>query len=469
MSLLLFNKKYFMKSLFKFILEEAPKTDNAIYYRLGKNKYSWVGKRNDRREPVDRKYGTNGGKSREGLIRYAKGEMPKILPDEKEVVHRKYWDLPGLIGETEKQLLHPAYWNLTEYIQKYHKRHSDILTIFECSSAKPYSTSSFLSRFIKRFNGLSDFACISNPGIVPMEYSHFYPYRYDEWDHFAEKDDIADKYVKVNIGRLIKYKKELGYKHVLVLMQHPSPQKAIDIMYDKNIENCRDWLHIISNDNFRKTLKEKYYSKYNNNMGLLYTRTMGTTYTMDTYIRYLNKYLDSNGKDMLKDIKDLMDEYSGSTLDKKLSEYRKEHDLPDIDLQYGADNKWSVLGPADIDKDMIGKFNKFIKSKLDNFKISSSEDYHNDRIYFTVLDMLIDFYNKPDYIKDPDLLYWTMKKSLDDYMKSNNNLKRIYEYVYYLDSSLDELKIKKTDIIKDANKIGVLQTDDKRKNKQKED
>lgn len=458
-----------MISLFDYIVEEAPKTDDAIYYRLGKNKYSWVGIRKDRREPVDRKYHTDGGKSREGLIRYAKGEMPKILPDNKEVVHRKDWDLNGLIGETEKQLLHPAYWNLTEYILKYHKRKHDILTIFECSSAKPYSTSSFLSRYISRFNGVSDFACISNPGIVPMEYSHFYPYRYDEWDHFAEKEDIADKYCKVNIGRLLAYKQKLRYKHVLVLMQHPAPQKAIDIMYDKNIENCRDWLHIISDDSFRKTLKDKYYSKFNSNMGLLYTRTMGTKYAMDAYVRALSKYASGKEKEVLEDVKNLMKEYSGSTFDKHMKEYAKEKNIPSIDLQFGAENKWDLLGPENTDKSLQGKFNKFVKSYIKKLNIESSDNYHKDRVYFTVLDLLLDYYNDNIYLKDPDIQYWTMKSALDDYMESDDDLKRAYGYLYYLDSTLKTLKIKKSDIFADADKLGIIQLKDKRKPKTKSD
>lgn len=197
-----------MKSLSEYLFEQAPVSDDAILYRVGMHKYKWS---KPRQESWNKKYNISKNDPRKGIIRMAKDLLVKPLKSEQEVISRKDWDLDGLIGESEKQLLHPDYWTMQQYIYDVHKKKHDVLVVFECSNAKPYSKQSVAkNNFFEKYDYFCDFACISNPGVIPLEYSHFYPYRYDEWDHYAEEEDIADKYVKVNIARIIHYVEKNG-------------------------------------------------------------------------------------------------------------------------------------------------------------------------------------------------------------------------------------------------------------------
>ena len=118
-------------------------SDNAIYYKIGKYRFNW-GANRKRHPALIKKYNISASDPRPGLIRYAKDTSAKLLKDKDEVIHRDKWDLDGLNGETEFQLLHPDYWTLEQFILKDFKRKRDILTIFECSNIKPYSSRHFI-------------------------------------------------------------------------------------------------------------------------------------------------------------------------------------------------------------------------------------------------------------------------------------------------------------------------------------
>ena len=190
-----------------------------------------------------------------------------MLDERDEVISRDQWDLDGLVGETEKQLFHPHYEILKDYIFKHHQRKHDILVIFECSNSKPYKNNALLKYYTKRYSDIADFACISNPGIIPLEYSNHYPYRYDEWNHFKETQEIEDKYVEVNTKRFKEYIDHFGYKEIIVLMQHHKPRRLFDeLPPDPHI-------HIIIDKQFEEELLDKYESQYKTR-GFIYTRML---------------------------------------------------------------------------------------------------------------------------------------------------------------------------------------------------
>lgn len=459
-----------MKSLFNFIFEAAPKSDNTIYYKIGLNKFNW--QKGDRKNDIINKFNIRGDHFRQGIISYAKSAMVPILPDNEEIIHRDKWDLPGLIGETEKQLMHPDYWTMTEYILSKHKRKRDILTLFECSNSKPYSSNRNIRKlFLDKYGVFTDFASISNPGIIPMEYSHFYPYRYDEWDHFAEKEDIANKYVKVNASRFLHYVKTLGYKHVFVIMQHPAPQKALKWLYDNDIEGCKKWLTLVIDGQFREKIETKLKRKFGANAGGLYiTRMISAPDIREHYETLLKKELNEEDKKKLEELQEIYKNYKGKTKKKYLDEFNEKYGYEYIDNTKGTKDSFKRLTEDDTDSSMVSKYSKFVKTfdeKLEErIKANGdSKDYHKNRIYFTVLDLLLDYHKDADIIDDPDTKYWSMKAAIN---KLNNpDLINICEYMYYYKSSLKELGIKEEDLIKNSDKLGVTQTDDDRKKNRK--
>lgn len=149
------------------------------------------------RDLIKTKYNNN-PENKRLVLSYAKEKLFPILPDSKEVVHRSRWDLDGVIGETEYQLMHRHCYEVNKWVEKYHKRTHDVLTIFECSNSKPYGISHIRNTLYEGvYNKFSDFACLCNAGVVPTILSNFYPYRYDEWMHISETPDIISKYIYI--------------------------------------------------------------------------------------------------------------------------------------------------------------------------------------------------------------------------------------------------------------------------------
>lgn len=455
-----------MKSLFNFLFEAAPKSDNTIYYKIGLNKFNWL--TGSRKDKAISDYNIRGDHFRQGIISYAKNVMVPILPDNEEIIHRDKWDLPGLIGETEKQLMHPDYWTMTEYILSKHKKKHDILTLFECSNSKPYSSNrSIRKNFLEKYGVFTDFASISNPGIIPMEYSHFYPYRYDEWDHFAEKEDIANKYVKVNASRFLHYVKTLGYKHVFVIMQHPAPQTALKWLHDNDIEGCSKWLTLVIDGQFRTNIESKYQRKFGNK-GLVITRMINFPEIREHYETLLKKELNEKDKEKLEELQDILKNYKGNTKKEKIKEFNEKNGYEGIDNTKGTSDTFKNLSEDDTDSKMVSEYSKYVKKFNDELperikSLGKSKDYHDNRIYFTVLDLLLDYHKDQDIIDDPDTRYWSMKAAIEKL--NNSDLINVWEYMYYYKSSLKELGIKEEDLIKESDKLGITQTDDDRKKK----
>ena len=449
---------------------QSPTSDNAIWYRLGIHKYKWS---KPRQEVWDKKYNISKNDPRPGIIRMAKDLMVKPLKSHQEVIGRGDWDLNGLIGESEKQLLHPDYWTMSQYIYDVHKRKHDVLTIFECSNAKPYSTqSSAKNNFFEKYDFFTDFACISNPGIIPLEFSHFYPYRYDEWDHYAEKEDIADKYVKVNIARVLHYVKTMGYKHVLVVMQNDHPQKLFNIMWEDNIDGCRDWLHLVTDKRFRSDYHKKKDPQFGK--GLAVQRMQGSVELRERFERVLHQFIDKDKEEDWKSLIKILnmkrgdDKHEGNKL---LEEWREERELKPIDTDQGKVKSFDRLTPeSNVDSKKVSTYTKFIEGYCEKLQERingiKEKDYHKN-ICFTVLDLLL-MYWEDKTLKDPDTEYWNMKAALNK-LKNDDivNLKD-YDYCYYFKSGLKACELKESDLMDYLDKLQIIQIDrSKEQNKMK--
>ena len=467
-----------MNTLYEYldmITESAnPTSDNAIYYKIGKYRFNWGGNKN-RRDTLIKKYNISKSDPRPGLIRFAKDTSAKILPDKDEVIHRDKWDLDGLNGETEFQLLHPDYWTLEQFILKDFKRKRDVLTIFECSNIKPYSYKSLFRTTWQKYALWTDFACMSNPGVIPMEYSHFYPFRYDEWDHFAENDDIAEKYCLVNAARFIHYVKKLGYKHVLVVMQHPHTQKLFDQIYKDNIDGAKNWLHIVTDSQFHSTNKKKNLSKFNGSNGLLISRTMGLPYTFKAFEHELAKHLSAEDSKKFDEFKKLAwegDEHAKSHSQKEeLDKWLKDNGYEEIDYERPAGASFKKLGEDDTDSKLVNSYKKWLENKFFPEYASEEKDYENEfkekntwyRLFndktlglcFTVLDLLLKYYDGK-VLEDPDTQYWSMKKALSEFTQKYD-LKNWKGYCWWSEKILKQAGVKEKDLKEALDNLGIIQ------------
>lgn len=240
-------------------------TEKQIYLTLLDHKIRWS-------VPLRRRFSKRYGfpyheSNNDTRYEFAISTLPPILPEEKEVIKRCDWNLESLKGETEKQLFHPHYDILKQHIFENHKRKHDILVIFECSNSKPYELNKTLKPYVDKWKDKADFASISNPGIIPFEYSNYYPYRYDEWNHFNETKEIEDLYVKVNTERFFEFIDKMGYKEVVIHMQHHKPRRLFDELPPS------PHIHITITKDFEDKMIEKYRPVYKN-LGLTRMRIL---------------------------------------------------------------------------------------------------------------------------------------------------------------------------------------------------
>ena len=448
---------------------DSPTSDNSIYYKIGLHKWHWAEHFKSRFNAINRKYNIHGSHKRAGIIAYAKDVCTKILPSSQEIISRDKWDLDGLIGETEYQLMHPHYWTLTSWILKTHKRKRDVLTIFECSNSKPYVVSRIREKvFLNKYRAFSDMACISNPGIIPLEHSQYYPYRYDEWDHFAEKPDIAKKYTWVCAARFLAYVKKLGYKHVVVMMQTPYTLEWAQMLHDNNIEGCKDWLHIVNDPAFDKKILAKYKSKYNNAAGLTHMRMLQFPETIDRYRMLLKQSLDADGKKEFEELMKILKIDSKTEREEKLAEFNKEHDVEPYEPEKGTSDTFGLL---DADKATtqakVKEYESYVKKCLEKLpdayeEAKEEKKWHKHRVVFTVLDLLMDK-NDDKLIDDPDTEYWNMWKAVHNLCDNNKEIERLNSYCYCYKPLMDDLD--KKAVQKYTNRLGITAFWDERRRK----
>ena len=443
-----------MISLDNYIIRESndPVSDDAILYKIAKYKFNSqrhlrtanTGGTNTFQRIID-KYDIDKDNPRPGLIRWARAVTPKLLPDKEEIIHRKDWHLSQLNGETELQLMHPDYVIILNYILKHHKRKHDILTIFECSNSKPYAASKVLSgHYTTKYGVFTDFACMSNPGVIPMEYSQFYPYRFDEWDHGAECDDIAHKYCVVNEYRFLNYVKALGYKHVIILMQNPHTQICFDKALKEDADGCSKWLHIVSDKRFRTELDKRYLKTFNNNEGLVITRMMEMDYTHRQYEKHLRQLVD-NKEDFDELVKLIIDKDSDG-----IKQWNREHGWKPYEYEKGIEG---AVAPKTKSGTVPSGFKTWLDDKLESVAIKEKpEKLRESGIYFTVLDYMLEFFGDKA-IDDPDTTYWAIKEVLD----KNDKIKGFSDYCYYIKEPVEKFNISLKDIQKEADKLKIIQ------------
>lgn len=444
------------------LILESDTSDDSIWYRVGKYQYDF--KPPKAREVLDRNWHLNPSDKksfRKNIIKWQKATQYPLLKDSDEIIHRSKWDLDGLCGETEKQLFHPDYQTVANYIMKNVKRQHDVLTVFECSNSKPYFTSNLIrTNYLNKFNIFTDFAAMSNPGIIPHNCSHFYPYRFDEWDHGAENDDIAEKYIRVNIERFLTYKKELGYKKVVVIMQNPHTQLLFDRIIDENIEGAKDWLYIVTSKELHKKVERNHLSEFKGSTGLMRMRMLSFGEVHEAYEKALGKALSSEeDKEKLKKVSELVNDPDIST--QKRTKALRELGVKDYEEFIYRPSREFVDKYADDDDDDVNEsqqeFESFVNKYLDKIKSNKfdkndTSNWHKDRLYFTTCDVLLAYYDGKR-IDHPDDRYW----ELESVLKKHGELTNFKEYCWYITDKISDVGVTEQDLKDHSKKVGVTQ------------
>lgn len=444
-------KSYFLEHfkiwepLSLFVFEDTSGTgtsDNALAYRNGVLMLNAMEPYRSRK--IRDNYKINKQNPQPGVIRWMKDTSEPFIPDSKEYIHRKDWDLPKLIGETELQLMHNDYYKMAKYISTLKPEH-DILTVFQCSSKKPYYDNHAYKRWVKYFGDYTDFACISNPGIVPFEFSAYYPYRYDEWsipneEKLKEIIDMSNKYRIVNMCRFIKYIRDKKYRKVLVSINNPFKQWIFDEMYKKNIYNAKDWMVIVTNDSLRTNVKKQYPQMG----GMIFTRMMGFKSYLHRYVKCMREVID---KDKLPEFNKKYKEILGS-----LSEDLDAHNCEFLTESVLNDNP-KIMKHVEYG-DFLKKFKEKIKDNMENGNIDKGENnLYYKSYYWTALDLLIMAMNG-NLVEDIDKEYEDMVKDLI----KDPDFVTIGDFVFCYKPLMKVDKVKEETIKSEAEELGIIQT-----------
>lgn len=391
-----------MLNLHDYIAEQL--SDSSIFYRMGVYRLNHIAKADNNavKKLVD-KFKISKNDPRPGVLRFIHHDTVPIRKPETEIIPRGDWDLDSLVGETEGQLLHPDYYRLNKHIMKNHKKGHNVLTIFQCSSKKPYTENAYLAdRYFNVFGDYTDLASISNPGIIPVEFCDYYPYRYDEWNVEAEgrlKEiiDITHKYRIVNMCRFIRYRRTLGYDDVICVIGNPKKQWIFDEMVKHDIDGAKSWLHIVLDDTFRNKVHNM--STYKDvPMGILGTRIPGFPVTVERYAEILMKCCNKDEKPEIKEI-----------IDDRMEKARENRSRKDESLEKP---EYKILEDIDY-KDFLEKFKKQIEDNMADPKVDlGKNDLYYKSYYWTCLDLLLIALDG-NLIEDIDGAYWKMYELLD--------------------------------------------------------
>ncbi len=135
--------------------------------------------------------------------------IPKI-PKEKQV---------NLVGVGVEYIDHPHFNVWQDYIIRFYKVDKEYVLFHPCSKKKPYylsRTHKSIKRVISGFPWFKkiNFIVISNPGVIPIELSNYYPFNAYDWDERLETPEVMKKYIEINKKRIKEYLKRHKYKKI---------------------------------------------------------------------------------------------------------------------------------------------------------------------------------------------------------------------------------------------------------------
>lgn len=440
-----------MKNLIKYIINEnelGGNIDGNALYVLGVHALNSMEK--SRADKHISKYNISKTDPKPGIIRMMNAEY-EPLPDS-ELIPRNMWNFESLVGQCEGQLMNRAYYDGINKVFKRMNRKHDVLGIFQCSAKKPYYANTMWKRYKDHFGDHLDFACISNPGIIPWEFCNMYPFRYDEWNVSDEKKinkiiDITYKYRIVNMCRMIRYKRKLGYKSVVVTIPNQDKDWIFRKMIEKNIDGASDWCYLVITPQLRRNMIARH-GNLGKISGLAKSRFGRFIETFRSFAKKLKMAVSG--------------ESDKSAVDDDWKEYYQ--DLKDSRSSHGSANEslkdpgWRILENITY-SDIIKKFREYISDNLnDDGKLNLGDNnLYYQSYYWTVLDILLIGLDG-NLVEDIDGLYWDLLGHLD---KDDNEFVRIKskagDFLYAHKKLLEVDNVSVETCLDEAIKIGLIQ------------
>jgi pyruvate-formate lyase-activating enzyme len=136
---------------------------------------------------------------------------PKFPPEKKQFIK----------GVGVEFIDHPHYNVWQDFITSFYDgpRDKDIALFVPCAAKKPYSESKTHQLIFSAMRRSKNFRrihriVISSPGVIPFEFSDYYPFNSYDWDEKLETPEIMKEYVRINKQRAVNYLKAHKYKHV---------------------------------------------------------------------------------------------------------------------------------------------------------------------------------------------------------------------------------------------------------------
>jgi len=262
-------------------------TDDEVYYFLGKRKIESITKSNTavpyEKIKLWRTYDIN---NREFVINLAKQHLKPILPAEQEIIPRKEWDLEGLYGATEKQLLHPHFDRMIEHFARFYTPRHNIAVISLCASTKPYRENPYINWYWEKSKDFADYFIISNPGMIPIEYDNYYPYRYYGWPEYEETPEIKELYLNT-IKKRLEIWFNLFYGEYTNIISIIRPGESSDAFYQSNLSSANK--HFLFEQSYIDEMNKTYLDRFNGNTGLMKSRLLWLKPTKDRFCEILSK------------------------------------------------------------------------------------------------------------------------------------------------------------------------------------
>ena len=261
-------------------------TDEELLYKLSNNVLSF--RMNSPQKALynyDKKWGkTFQELTREDIVSWGSKHLCKILEEEKEIIPRKDWDLQGMKGATSLQLLHPHFSIMKQYFFENFQPSSTTAVVMLCANKKPYS----YNATIKQYYNLSkshnaDFFILSNPGVIPIAYDNYYPFRWYEWNEYEETPEIKELYYNTTKERIEEwFNKFSQYKKIISVIRPGETSQAFET---SNIPQEKRF--VFSKENI-KSIQDVYLPKFKTT-GLLKTRMLSLSLTKECFIKCLEQ------------------------------------------------------------------------------------------------------------------------------------------------------------------------------------
>lgn len=248
---------------------------HILQYRLNNSTYNrekYIEKYLDNRLVLDE----------EACLKFFNKNLNPILSEKDEIIKRKDWDLPGLSGATTHQLYHFHYKIMLSYFMENYKPKHDVALITLCSSKKPYRDNRLINQFYKMCENKADVFVLSNPGIIPIEYDNYYPFRWYNWNEDEETLEIKKQYYEALKNRIEQWFNHFTqYKKIISVIRFGETR---DAFYDSDIK--QEKIDVWSSEIYDKILEE--YMPTFKVKGLLHSRYLNLIPVKDWVKEKLN-------------------------------------------------------------------------------------------------------------------------------------------------------------------------------------